>query len=275
MFRPNRAQAVVMMAILLLWAFANLFPIAVMLVSGFKSTAEIFTNPFGLPARWSLENYVTAWNKASFAVYFRNSVLVSAVSIALLVFVASMGAYVLARYEFPGKRLVYLYILAGLVLPARLAIIPIFLLMRRIGLLDSLLGLCIVNTASGLSFSMFLLSNFFRTIPIDLEDSARIDGAGAFRIYWQVNMPLLRPALATVAIFNFINVWNDFFFPLIFISTKARKTIPLGIQSFFGEFAVQWDLLFAGLNIAIVPVIGLFLVLSKQFISGLTEGAIK
>jgi len=110
---------------------------------------------------------------------------------------------------------------------------------------------------------------------MDLEDSARIDGAGSFRIYWQVNLPLLRPALATVAIFNFINVWNDFFFPLIFISSKARKTIPLGIQSFFGEFAIQWDLLFAGLNIAIVPVIMLFIVLSRQFISGLTEGAIK
>ncbi len=264
-----------MMAILLLWAFANLFPIAIMMVSGFKSTAEIFTNPFGLPAKWSLTNYVTAWNKASFAVYFRNSVLVSFVSIGLLVLVSSMGAYVLARYEFPAKRAIYLYILAGLVLPARLAIIPIFLLMRRIGLLDSLLGLCIVNTASGLSFSIFLLTNFFKTIPVDLEDSARIDGAGSFRIYWQINLPLLRPALATVAIFNFINVWNDFFFPLIFISTKTRKTIPLGIQSFFGEFAVQWDLLFAGLNIAIVPVIVLFLVLSKQFISGLTEGAIK
>ncbi len=264
-----------MMAILLLWAFANLFPIGIMMFSGFKSTAEIFTNPFGLPARWSFGNYVTAWNKASFAVYFRNSVLVSVVSIVLIVLVSSMGAYVLARFEFPGKRLVYLYILAGLVLPARLAIIPIFLLVRRIGLLDSLFGLCIVNTAGGLSFSIFLLTNFFKTIPVDLEDSARIDGAGSFRIYWQVNLPLLRPALATVAIFSFINVWNDFFFPLIFISTKARKTIPLGIQSFFGEFAVQWDLLFAGLNIAIVPVIVLFLLLSRQFIAGLTEGAIR
>jgi raffinose/stachyose/melibiose transport system permease protein len=274
-FRLSRAQSTIVLAILILWALANLFPIAIMLVSGFKSTAEIFTNPFGLPKQWSFANYVTAWRKASFAVYFRNSVVVSLVSITLLVFVSSMGAYVLARYEFPGKRLVYLYILAGLVLPARLAVIPIFLLMRRIGLLDSLLGLCLVNTASGLSFSVFLLSNFFKSIPIDLEDSARIDGAGSFRIYWQVNLPLLRPALATVAIFNFINVWNDFFFPLIFINEKAKKTIPLGIQSFFGEFAIQWDLLFAGLNIAIVPVIALFLVLSRQFISGLTEGAIK
>jgi raffinose/stachyose/melibiose transport system permease protein len=275
MFRLNRAQSTVIMAVLLFWALMNLFPILVMLLSGFKSTAEIFMKPFGLPERWSLANYVTAWRKASFAVYFQNSVLVSVVSIALIVLVSSMAAYVLARYEFPGKRLIYLYILAGLALPARLAVIPIFLLMRRIGLLNSLIGLVLVYAASGISFSTFLLTNFFRTIPMDLEDSGRIDGAGSFRIYWQINLPLLRPALATVAIFNFINVWNDFFFPLIFINSRSKRTIPLGIQAFFGEYAVQWDLLFAGLNIAIIPIIVFFLILSKQFIAGLTEGAIR
>jgi raffinose/stachyose/melibiose transport system permease protein len=274
-FRLNRAQAVVVMAVLILWALGNLFPILVMLVSGFKSTVEIFTNPFGLPAKWTLSNYVTAWNKANFALYFRNSVLVSAFSIAGIVLVSSMAAYILARYDFPLKRVVYLYILAGLVLPARLAVIPIFLLMRNIGLLNSLAGLVIVYVASGISFSAFLLTNFFRSIPMDLEDSARMDGAGSFRIYWRINLPLLRPALATVAIFNFINVWNDFFFPLIFINARAKRTIPLGIQAFFGEYAIQWDLLFAGLNIAIIPVVVFFLILSRQFISGLTEGAIR
>lgn len=263
------------MAVLLLWVLVNLLPITVMLLSGFKSTVEILTKPFGLPGKWSFANYVTAWKQAQFATYFRNSILVSVLSIAAIVFVSSMAAYVLARFDFPAKRAVYLYILAGLILPARLAVIPIFLLMRRIGLLDSLAGLILVYTASGISFSAFLLYNFFKSIPVDLEDSARMDGAGNFRIYWQINLPLLRPALATVAIFNFINVWNDFFFPLIFINARSKRTIPLGIQAFFGEYAIQWDLLFAGLNIAIVPVIVLFVVLSKQFISGLTEGAIK
>ena len=120
-----------------------------------------------------------------------------------------------------------------------------------------------------------MLTNFFKSIPVDLEDAARIDGAGVFRIYWQINLPLLRPALATVTIFNFIRVWNDFFFPLIFIDTDSKKTIPLGIQNFFGEFDVQWDLLFGALNIAIIPIIIFFLILSKQFITGLTECAIK
>jgi len=266
---------VLVFAVLIIWALVNLVPIGIMLLSGFKTTAEIFTNPFGLPEKWSLATYIKAWKGAKFAIYFRNSVIVSVVSIALILFVSSMASYVLARFSFPGRRLIYLYILAGLVLPVRLAIIPIFLLIRTIGLQDTLIGLLIVYTAGGISFSTFLLTNFFRNIPVDLEDSARIDGAGVFRIYWQINLPLLRPALATVAIFNFINVWNDFFFPLIFINTRTKKTIPLGIQSFFGEYSIQWDMLFAGLNIAIIPMIIFFLILSRQFISGLTEGAIK
>ncbi len=275
MLKLKPSWQVLVFAVLIIWALGNLVPIGIMLLSGFKTTAEIFTNPFGLPEKWSFATYIKAWRGASFAVYFRNSVIVSVVSIALILFVSSMASYVLARFNFPGRRLIYLYILAGLVLPVRLAIIPIFLLIRTINLQDTLIGLLIVYTAGGISFSTFLLTNFFRGIPLDLEDSARIDGAGVFRIYWQINLPLLRPALATVAIFNFINVWNDFFFPLIFINTRTKKTIPLGIQSFFGEYSIQWDMLFAGLNIAIVPMIIFFLILSRQFISGLTEGAIK
>jgi len=275
MFKLSGFQKTLVLIILLVWAVVNLLPIGIMLLSGFKSTREIFLNPFGLPQKWSLTTYVKAWKGANFAVYFRNSVVVAVVSILLILFVSSMASYVLARYNFPGRRLIYLYILAGLVLPVRLAIIPIFLLIRRIGLQDTLLSLFIVYTAGGIAFSTFLLTNFFRSIPVDLEDSARIDGAGVFRIYWQINLPLLRPALATVAIFNFITVWNDFFFPLIFINNKAKRTIPLGIQNFFGEYSIQWDLLFAGLNIAIIPMIIFFLILSRQFIAGLTEGAIK
>lgn len=273
--RVNTTQKLIIFALLILWAIVNVLPLAVMLVSGFKSTREIFLNPFGLPAKWSLAPYLHAWSRANFAAYFKNSIIVTVVSIILIILVSSMGAYVLARFNFPGRRLVYLYILAGLVLPVRLAIIPIFLILRRIELQDTLVGLFIVYTAGGLSFSIFLLNNFFKSIPTDFEDAARIDGAGYFRIYWQIHLPLLRPALATVAIFNFINVWNDFFFPLILINTDSKKTIPLGIQTFFGEYNIEWDLLFAALDIAVIPIIIFFLILSRQFISGLTEGAIK
>lgn len=275
MLRVKGIQRIIIFAVLSVWAVINLFPLGVMAVSGFKSTREIFLNPFGLPEVWSLASYQKAWNVANFGTYFKNSVLVTMISIVTILVISSMGAYVLARFEFKGRRLLFLYILAGLVLPVRLAIIPIFLIIRNLHLTDTYLALILVYTAGGISFSTFLLVNFFKTIPMDLEDAARIDGASYFRIYAQIHLPLLRPALATVTVFNFIRVWNDFFFPLIFIDSNAKKTIPLGIQNFFGEYSVAWDMLFSGLNIAVIPVVVFFIILSKQFIGGLTEGAIK
>lgn len=271
----NKMQRGGILAILLVWVFVNLFPLMIMFVSGFKSTSEIFTNPFGLPEKWNLTSYISAWQDANFGNYFLNSLIVTGVSIFLIIVISSMGAYILARYEFPGRRLIFLYILSGLALPIRLAVIPLFVMIRSFHLQDTLTALFFVYTAGGLSFSTFLLTNFFRSIPLELEESARMDGAGYFRIYWQINVPLIRPALATIAVFNFNRIWNDFFFALIFISSESKKTIPLGIQNFFGEYTVRWDMLFAGLNIAVIPVIVFFIILSKQFIGGLIEGAIK
>ncbi len=275
MFKFSPIQKAVAGFFLYLLAFLNLFPIAIMVLSSFKSTTEIFLKPFNLPTTWRISNYVHAWQEANFAAYFRNSVVVTALSIVAIVLVSSMAAYVIARFEFPGRRAIYLYLISGLALPTRLAIIPIFLLVRAVRLQDTLTSLVLVYTAGGIAFSLFLLVNFFKKLPKELEDSARIDGAGPFRIYWQVDLPLLRPAIATVAMFNFIDVWNDFFFPLILLSSDAKKTVPLGVQAFFGEFTVQWDLLFAALNISVLPVLLIFVILSKQFIAGLTEGALK
>lgn len=275
MLKFTRFQKTVAIFFLALLAFINLYPIGIMILSSFKSTREIFMKPFNLPSVWRWQNYVSAWQRADFAVYFKNSILVTAISIAAILLVSSMAAYVIARFDFKGKRYIYLYLLAGLALPTRLAIIPIFLLMRSMHLLDKLSGLVIVYTAGGIAFSVFLLVNFFKKLPRDIEDSAMIDGAGPFRIYWKIDLPLLKPALVTVAMFNFIDVWNDFFFPLILLSSKAKKTIPLGLQAFFGEYTIEWDVLFAALNISVLPVLIVFLILSKQFIAGMTEGALK
>lgn len=273
--RTSKVQRGGIFAILCLWVSVNLFPLMIMFLSGFKSANEIFTNPFGLPEKWNLTSYIAAWKDANFGDYFLNSLIVTSISILLIIIISSMGAYVLARYEFPGRRLVFLYILAGLALPIRLAVIPLFVMIRSLNLQDTLIALFLIYTAGGLSFSTFLLTNFFRSIPLELEESARIEGAGYFRLYWAINLPLIRPALATIAVFNFNRIWNDFFFALIFISSESKKTIPLGIQNFFGEYTVRWDMLFAGLNIAVIPVIIFFIILSRQFIGGLVEGAVK
>ncbi|GAB1482530.1 carbohydrate ABC transporter permease [Treponema sp.] len=275
MFKLKPLQQLIAWFFLLALAFANLYPIGIMMLSSLKTTREIFMKPFDLPAVWRFSNYAEAWNRANFATYFKNSIFITAFSIVAIILVASMAAYVIARFEFRGRRWLYLYLIAGLALPTRLAIIPIFLLLRSLNLQDTLTGLVIIYTAGGVAFSLFLLVNFFKRIPKDLEDSARIDGAGVFRIYLQIDLPLLKPALATVAMFNFIDVWNDFFFPLIMLSSNAKKTVPLGVQAFFGEYTVEWHLLFAALNLAVLPVLAVFMAMSKQFIAGLTEGALK
>ncbi len=280
---PRRGPAVgrlivtgLIQLVLLAYAIVVVYPLLIMVASSLKTTGEIFRNPLGLiPDGIRLANYAEAWNQAHFATYFQNSVFVSVVSVLVILFFGSMAAYVLARFPFPGNRFIYLLFLAGFMIPIRLAIVPLFIMMRDFRLLDTLWSLICVYVAGGMPFTIFLLVTFFRQIPRDLEDAAVLDGAGPFQVYYQIMLPLVRPALATVGLFHFLNVWNDFFFPLIFIRSENLRTVPLGISTFFGEYSNDWALLFAGLSISIVPVIIVYLLTSKQFISGLTAGAIK
>jgi raffinose/stachyose/melibiose transport system permease protein len=167
------------------------------------------------------------------------------------------------------------YFLTGIMVPIRLAIVPLFVLMRDLHLLDTYWSLVLVYTASGLPSAIFILTGFFRALPRDLDNAARIDGAGELNVLLRVMLPLVRPALAIVTVYNIIPIWNDFFFPLVFIHEDRLKTLPLGLTVFFGEYATNWALLFAGLTLAAAPVIGLYILMSQQFIKGLTAGAIK
>lgn len=262
--------------VLIAYGAVVVYPLLIMLASSLKTTGEIFANPLNLiPDTIRLVNYVDAWNQANFGTYFRNSIFIGTVSVTLILFFGSMAAYVLARFNFPGNRAIYLLFLAGFMIPIRLAIVPLFVLMRDLHLLDTLWSLILVYIAGGMPFTIFLMVNFFRHIPRDLEDAAVLDGAGPFQVYYQIMVPLVRPALATVGLFHFLNVWNDFFFPLIFIRSADLRTVPLGVSTFFGEYSNDWSLMFAALSISIMPVIIVYLLASKQFIAGLTAGAIK
>jgi len=257
------------------YGFSVIYPMFLMVISSFKETREIFQSPFALPENWQFENYLTAWNQGNFSTYFGNSVFVTVTSLVLVLTIGSLAAYPLGRYQFRGKQALMMYFLAGLMLPVRLGILPLFFLMRSLNLLNTPWSLIFLYAASGMPFTIFILSNFFETLPRELEEAARIDGASELRIYWQVMLPLVRPALATVAIFNFIPWWNDFFFPLIFIRAERYRTLPLGLFSFFGERQNDWALLFSGLTITALPLLVLYLFASKQIISGLTSGALK
>jgi raffinose/stachyose/melibiose transport system permease protein len=262
---------------ILLWVNSAfmLLPIAIMFLAAFKSTGEIYSNPFGLPASLNLSNLVTIWEQTNFPRYLGNSLIVTVASVASIVVVATMAAYAIARYSFRGNELIYLFFLAGLMVPLKLAIIPLFIQLRSLGLIDTLPGLVVVYTAMGLPSAVFILTGFLRTLPSELEQAARIDGASEARIMWSVMLPLARPAMVIVAIHNAVPVWNDFFFPLVLIQDDTLKTLPQGLTIFMGEFSTDWGVLFAGLTLASLPITILYILLSRQFIAGLTHGAIK
>lgn len=252
-----------------------LYPILVMVFSGFKPTAEIYNSPFALPDFGNLDNFTRILTETRFVAYFANSALVTGVSILSILTLGSMAAYALGRYRFPGAAFLFLFFLAGLMVPLKLAIIPLFIQFRALGLLDTRLSLIILYTAMGLPSTVFILTGFIRTLPQELEDAARIDGASEPRIMLSIMLPLTRPAMVIAGIHNAVPIWNDFFFPLVFIHTDGRKTLPQGLTVFMGEFATDWGALFAGLTLSALPIIAIYMILSRQFIAGLTSGAVK
>jgi len=261
-------------AAVLLWGYllVALVPLVVMVLDSFRSNTDVLSHPLGLPTSPSFDNYSFAWSQASFATYVQNSALVTIGAVLLDVGVSLPAAYALGRYSFRGGGVLTAYFLSGLMLPIRLGILPIFYLLGDFHMIDSRLGLIFVYAASGIPFSVFILAAFFRGLPSEIEEAARIDGAGEFRIFLNVMMPLVRPAIATVVVFRFVPLWSDFFFPLVLLRTTSKYTLPVGLTQFFGEFQTNWSALFAGLVIATVPLVVLFVVASKQIVAGLTAG---
>lgn len=255
--------------------FIMLAPILIMIFSAFKSTQEIFKAPFGIPDFSNLVNFAKIWEQTNFLQYLLNSFVVTGASMALILTLGTMAAYALGRYRFFGASFILMFFIAGLTLPLKLAIIPLFMLMRDLGILNNQLSLIFVYTAMGLPSTVFIMTGFIRTLPNELEDAARMDGASEARIMWAIMLPLVRPAMVIAAIQNVVPIWNDFFFPLVFIQNDSLKTLPQGLTTFMGEYTTDWGVLFAGLTLSAAPIIAIYIVLSRQFISGMTSGAIK
>lgn len=252
-----------------------LFPVVIMVFAGFKSNIEIFNNPFAIPDFTDLTNYIAVWTQTNFLRYLFNSVSVTGLSIMLILVLGTMAAYAIARYEFFGASFILLFFLAGLTLPLKLAIIPLFILFRDLGILNTHWSLVVVYVAMGLPSTVFIMTGFIRILPRELEDAARMDGASELRIMWSVLLPLCRPALVISAIHNLVPIWNDFFFPLVFIQQDTLKTLPQGLTAFMGEYTTNWGVMFAGLTLAAAPITIIYIILSKQFINGMTSGALK
>jgi raffinose/stachyose/melibiose transport system permease protein len=264
-------------ASVLLWTYAAfaLVPLLLMVSSSFRTNADLITDPLGAPWPLSFAAYEQAWTVGNFATYFANSLLVTVGAVALSTAVSTMAAYGLARTRSRVFRWLESLFLSGLMLPIHLAILPIFYLFDGMGLIDSRLGLALMYAASGVPFSIFVLTTFFRQLPEELEEAAALDGASSWQTFWRIMVPLVRPALATVAVFRFVPIWNDFLFPLVLLRRQEKYTLPVGLTTFFGEHAADYSAIFAGLVITTLPLIVLFLLATKQIVAGLTAGMAK
>ncbi|NLI01096.1 MAG: carbohydrate ABC transporter permease [Chthonomonadales bacterium] len=296
-------------ACLIAYLVAVLFPVCWVFYTSAKSTQQIYRNPFGLPpaitapGRQSLqplvENYTKAWVGSRFSRYFINSVIVVSTSLVSILMLGSMAAYVLARFHFRGRTFVHMLFICGLLIPVQLVLIPLFFqfsdmgdwLTRILGapvralgigdltvsLHDSHIGLILIYVAFSLPFTVFTLTAFFRTLPGELREAALIDGAGEYRTFFSVMMPLGRPGIVTIAIFNFLGLWNEYLFGLVFLNDDRLKTLPLGLASISmqAQYKSDFGLLFAALVIAMVPTIAVYMVLQEKLTRGITLGALK
>lgn len=260
---------------LIIFAVIIFYPIFLMFLTSLKENREIFMNPYGLPETITLGGYIKLFRISNYGTYFRNSIIVTVGSIFIILVVTSFVSYVLAGYKFFGNRFIYFYFIAGLMIPIRLGTIGILQTMIRIKLFDNIMSLIIVYVAMGIPFGVFILTNFIRFIPEELSNAARIDGCSEPKIFYKIIIPLLRPAMAIVAIINFIPIWNDFWFPLILIRSDNMKTIPLATALLFGQFETDFGLIFSALSMASLPLVIFYLILSRQFEKGLTAGAFK
>lgn len=269
-------QSLLVHGVLLIYVVIAAFPVILVIMNSFKTRQAIFRNPYALPTpeTFSLVGYETVLFRANFPLYFANSLIVTGATLLAIFFFGSMASWALSEYKFKGNALLGLYLAVGIMIPIRLGTVELLRLVSSLGLLNNLLGLILVYTAQGLPLTIFVMSQFMRDVPRDLKDAARVDGASEYRIYWMV-LPLVRPALATVMVFTMIPVWNDLWFPLILAPGENVKTLTLGAQVFMGQFLNDYNAILASLSMAMIPIIILYILFSRQLIRGLTSGAVK
>lgn len=302
-------KSIVTYTILVVWLAAVVMPLVWVITNSLRSSQEIFRNPFGAP--WLItgspyvdeptvpapvqavkENYQKAWVESHFSRYFANSVLVTTASLIGVLVLSAMASYALARFEFRGNRAIFLYFLSGLMIPAQLVLVPLFFqftylsragswLLRPLGfelqLHDSFFGLIVIYIALSLPFTILVLTGFFKSLPGTLREAGIMDGCSEYGVFWFIMLPLSRPGLVTAAILNFLGIWNEYLFALVFINTPDKKTLPLGLASVSmqAQYRTDWGLMFAGLVIVMVPTLLVYLVLQRQLTRGITVGALK
>jgi raffinose/stachyose/melibiose transport system permease protein len=262
-------------AVLLAVAAVIVVPVAYAVLGGFRDAPQLAANPVGLPDPWVWSNYTDSLTSGSFWTELRNSAVVAALSTLIVVLFAALAAFVIARREFPGRELAYTLFTLGLLFPATVAVVPLIILVRDLGLLDNPLGLALPEAAFGLPLTVIILRPFFRSIPKELEDAATIDGCGSLGFFFRILLPLSRPALVVVAALAVVSSWNQFLLPLVLLSDSSNWTLPLGVTNFSTQYTTDSARILAYTTLALVPALLFYLVAERQLVGGLTAGAVK
>ncbi|MBM7481637.1 MULTISPECIES: carbohydrate ABC transporter permease [Bradyrhizobium] len=271
-FDPSVLFKLVFLAVV---AIIVVVPLLATLFGGFKSLGELRVNPFGLPRHWEWQNYADILFSARYWQLLRNSLIISTLTVALTLIVASMAAFTFAHIRFYGSSMLLSYLTLGLLFPAATAVLPLFIKVRDLGLLDTYFGVALPQTAFSLAMSVLLLRRFFKDIPYELLEAALVDGCSYIKFFRYVTLPLSRPILATVGTITFVNSWNAYLLPLVMLNTDALYPWPLGIMIYQGEYSSEWHLILAFITLTILPTIILFLLAQKHIVAGLTAGAVK
>ena len=262
---------------LVLYSLIAVVPVALVVMNSFKTRRAIFGSPLlpPLPDTASVAGYRTVAAQGDFLLYFQNSLVVTIASIFFVLLFGAMAAFALSEYRFRGNAFLGLFLALGIMIPIRLGTVAILEMMVATGLVNTLAALILVYTAQGLPLAVFILSEFMKQVSDDLKNAGRIDGLSEYRVFFTLVLPLVRPAMATVAVFTMIPIWNDLWFPLILAPSEATKTVTLGAQQFLGQYLTNWEAVLSALSLAILPVLVLYLIFSRNLIRGITSGAVK
>lgn len=275
--QENRWLSVLSQAVLMFWAVAVIFPMVWMIFSSFKTDKELFFSPWAAPATLQWDNFARAWTNARVGDFFLNTLIVVIPSLIFTLIISAMTAYVLARFQFPGRSFLFYLFLGGMLFPVFLALMPLFSLVNSLKLLNTYLGLIIVYIAYSLPFTVFFLTGFFKTLPGELQEAAIIDGANQYQAFFLVMLPLASPALISMGIFNFLGMWNQYVLPLVLISDENKYVLSQGLAfMLFKQFYQNdWSALFAALTLVMVPTLIVYVLFQRQIQSGMTTGALK
>ncbi|MCD9023641.1 carbohydrate ABC transporter permease [Cohnella silvisoli] len=256
-------------------AFVFIYPLFFIVTMTFKTAEEAASSPFRLPSSLHFGNYAKVWEMMHFPLVFANTLLITAVTIALIIVIGAIAAYPLARRSEKPYLFFYLFFIAGIMLPFQLAMIPLYKLVNMLHLVNTYHGAILIYSSINLPFTVFLYTGFLKSTPKELEEAALIDGCSIFRAFWTTVFPLMKPVTATVAVLTALSVWNDFIVPLLFLSEQNHRTITIELYTFVGEYITNWDLLFPGLVLSIMPLLVFYLFLQKFMIKGVAAGSVK